>query len=154
MDHTRLTGNHMHVMSDRVDTGQIVGCVAPQPDAPPRDYDDGLLRVAVPLMASAYGAALAIAAFTFATTAEATFMIAICGVYTLMYFGVPIIMARIRTGRDDRWTTETPARRAEEVEIFAGTIGRREALLQMVIVPIGVALAFAAFSVLWITSGG
>lgn len=124
------------------------------PSDAPCDHDDGLLRTAIPVMGLAYGSALIIALYTFAATSETVFVVVISGIYSLMYFGVPVLMTRIRTRRDTRWMGETPARRADRVEIFSGSIGRGEGLLQMVIVPVGVAFAFAAFSIVWILSGG
>lgn len=119
-------------------------------DSDPDDYDDGLLATGGPIMIAAIAAALGIAALTFLTSGEALFAIAICVVYAAMFFGVPLTLTRIRDGRDERWRRDTPHRRHDAVATFTGAMGRREAVLQMVIVPIGVAGAFAAFSLIWV----
>ncbi|MEZ5850971.1 MAG: hypothetical protein R3D68_10035 [Hyphomicrobiaceae bacterium] len=118
---------------------------------PVTDYDDGLLRTAVPVMMTAYGAAMAIAAFTFWQSGAALLAIAICVVYMAMFFGVPVLMSRIRNKHDVRWSQSHPQRRAERVVVFGGALGRTEALLQMVIVPLAVAFAFAAFATIWLS---
>ena len=69
----------------------------------PTDRNDGLLGTAVPIMIGAYGIALAIAKYTFWQSADTLLPIAICAVYMIMFFGVPIAMTRIRNGRDPRW---------------------------------------------------
>ncbi len=122
---------------------------APAEAAEPDDHDDGLLATGGPIMFAAMGAALAIAAVTFLTSGEALFAVVISGVYTVIFFGIPVLMSRIRTGHDTRWRQETPHRKHHLVATFTGIMGRREAVLQMVIVPIGVAFAFAAFSMIW-----
>jgi hypothetical protein len=69
----------------------------------------------------------------------------------VMFFGVPVVMARIRNKRDARWFASSPEAHGDRVFIFGGSIGRGEALLQMVIVPLAVAFAFAAFAVIWLS---
>jgi hypothetical protein len=115
------------------------------------DYDDGLLRAAMPIMIAAYGAALAIASFTFWHSGETLLSLAICVAYAAMFFGVPVVMARIRNTRDVRWSPRHPESRSHRVTVFSGSIERSEALLQMVIVPLAVAFAFAAFAVIWLS---
>ncbi|MGE0627067.1 MAG: hypothetical protein AB7O43_04530 [Hyphomicrobiaceae bacterium] len=117
------------------------------------DYDDGLLQTAIPIMIAAYGVALGIATFTFWRSGEALLSLAICMVYVVMFFGVPIVMARIRNARDARWKRRHPAANKDRVNVFSGTLGRTEALLQIIIVPLGVAVAFAAFAVIWLNVG-
>ncbi|MCL4765695.1 MAG: hypothetical protein KJZ80_05650 [Hyphomicrobiaceae bacterium] len=116
----------------------------------PDDYDDGLLAAGGPIIVASAVAALGIATMTFLASGEALFAIAICVVYTAMFFGVPLTMTRIRAGRDERWRGDTPHRRHQAVATFTGAIRRHEAVMQMVIVPVGVAFAFAAFSVIWL----
>lgn len=118
----------------------------------PHDYDDGLLATGGPIMIAAIGVALAIAAATFFASGEALFAVAICVVYTAVFFGVPLLLTRIRSGRDGRWQRETPHRRDHLVSIYTGVMKRHEAVLQMVIVPVGVSFAFAAFGLIWILS--
>lgn len=114
------------------------------------DYDDGLLATGIPIMVAAYTAALVIVAATFMASGAALFAIAICAVYGVMYFGVPLLMLRVRSSHDDRWRPATPERTADRVYIFGGAIRRHEAIVQMVLVPLGVVLAFSAFSLIWI----
>lgn len=122
------------------------------PDTEPLDYDDGLLAVGGPIMAIAMGFALAAAGATFFAKGEALFAIVICIVYTVMFFGVPVMMTRIRSGHDARWCRDTPERRNHLVAIHTGLMRRHEAVLQMVIVPVGVSFAFAAFGLIWVLS--
>lgn len=118
---------------------------------PGSDRNDGLLDTAMPIMIAAYGVALAIVSYTFWHSRDALLSIAICAVYIVMFFGVPIVMARIRNRHDGRWRSDANETAADRVAIFGGSIGRPEALLQMVIVPLVVAFAFAAFAVIWLS---
>lgn len=118
---------------------------------PGSDRNDGLLDTAIPIMIAAYGVALAIVTYTFWHSGDTLLSIAICAVYMVMFFGVPVVMARIRNWHDRRWHSDTSEAAADRVAIFGGSIGRPEALLQMVIVPIVVAFAFAAFAVIWLS---
>lgn len=113
------------------------------------EHDDGLLHVAVPIMVAAYGAAIGIAALTFIGSRETYLSLGICVAYMAMYFGIPVMMARIRSAHDSRWIGPKSVRPSKDVEVFSGPIGRIEALLQMVIVPLSVTLAFAAFAIIW-----
>lgn len=110
--------------------------------------DDGLLATAVPIMIVAYGAALGVATYTFWRSGYTLLSIGICAVYMVMFFGVPIAMARIRNRHDERHRVSDVT--GNRVEIFGGTIGRSEALLQMTIVPLVVVFAFAAFAMIWL----
>lgn len=120
--------------------------------AEPLDYDDGLLATGGPIMAVAMVLALATAGATFFASGETLFVIVICVGYLAVFFGVPALMAHIRTGHDTRWRRDTPERRSHLVSINTGVMRRREAVLQMVIVPVGVSFAFAAFGLIWILS--
>ena len=122
------------------------------PVTEPLDYDDGLLAAGGPIMAVAIGFALIAAGATFFASGEALFAVVICVVYTVMFFGIPALMSRIRSGRDTRWKADTPERRNHLVSIHTGVMRRREAVLQMVIVPVGVSFAFVAFGLIWILS--
>lgn len=115
------------------------------------DRDDGLLRTAIPIMIAAYGSALAIVAYTFWRSGYTLLSIAVCFVYVVMFFGVPIVMARIRNRHDGRWAPEGREAMLDHVDVFNGSIGRKEALLQMSIVPLAVVLAFAAFAIIWLS---
>ncbi|MFV0295912.1 MAG: hypothetical protein ACK5JT_07305 [Hyphomicrobiaceae bacterium] len=114
------------------------------------DEDDGLLGTALPIMLFAYIAALAIVTFTFFAAGEALLSIGVCFAYVAMFFGVPWLMARIRNAHDTRWKPDAPSRHSHEIEVYSGKIGRFEAILQMVIVPLCVMFMFAAFAVIWL----
>lgn len=118
---------------------------------PGSDRNDGLLDTAMPIMIAAYGVAIAIVTYTFWQSGDALLSIAICAVYMVMFFGVPLVMARVRNRHDDRWCGESSDVAANRVDIFGGSIGRNEAVLQMVIVPLAVVFAFAAFAVIWLS---
>ncbi|MGE0767487.1 MAG: hypothetical protein AB7L90_13560 [Hyphomicrobiaceae bacterium] len=118
---------------------------------PGSDRNDGLLDTAMPIMIAAYGVAIAIVTFTFWQSGDTLLSIAICAVYMVMFFGVPIMMARVRNRHDERWCGESPDAVVDRVAIFGGSIGRKEAVLQMVIVPLAVVVAFAAFAVIWLS---
>lgn len=131
--------------------------IAPEPTekavtktAEPHDYDDGLLATGGPIMISAMGLALLIAATTFFASGEALFAVVISVFYVAIFFGLPGLMARIRSGQDTRWQPDTPRKRDYLVQTYTGIMKRHEAVMQMVIVPIGVAFAFAGFSLIWI----
>jgi hypothetical protein len=116
------------------------------------DRDDGLLGAAAPIMIAAYSVAMAIAAYTFWGSGDTILSIAICVVYIVMFFGVPIAMMRVRNFHDQRWASGGREAVGDRVAIYSGTIGRKEALLQMVIVPLAVVFAFAAFAVIWLAT--
>lgn len=120
----------------------------PQPGS---DRNDGLLDTALPIMIAVYGVAIAIATYTFWHSGYTLLSIAVCAVYVVMFFGVPIVMARVRNRHDERWRSDTAEATAVRVDIFGGSIGRNEAVLQMVIVPLAVVFAFAAFAVIWLS---
>lgn len=115
------------------------------------DYDDGLLPTATRIMGLAYGGGLGIVAFTLMASREALFAIVISTGYALIYFLVPTLMTRMRAGHDPRWRVMTADEaRQDVVSTFTGRIRRPEALLQMVIVPLAVAFAFAGLSLIWV----
>jgi ABC-type transport system involved in cytochrome bd biosynthesis fused ATPase/permease subunit len=113
------------------------------------DQDDGLLSVAGPLMVGAYAVAMGIVALTFLASAEALFAISICVGFAVMFFTLPLLMLRIRAHRDRRWQKTSRHELKSEVEIYTGTIGRTEAIAQMVIIPLAVAVAFSSFAIIW-----
>lgn len=114
------------------------------------DYDDGLLPAATKIMGVAYATALGIAALTFLRNGEALFAVLISTAYGLVFFGVPALMVRMRANRDSRWRGNSVHCMLGSISTYTGAIRRREALLQMVIVPLAVAAAFAAFGTIWI----
>jgi hypothetical protein len=113
------------------------------------DQDDGLLSVAGPIMVGAYAVALGVVALTFMASAEALFAISICVGFAVMFFALPLLMLRIRAHRDWRWQKASRHELKSEVEILTGTIGRTEAIAQMVIIPLAVAVAFSSFAIIW-----
>lgn len=109
------------------------------------------------LVPSVYGALIVswlcfmtIFVVTFAASATTRFMLALVGVYALMFFGVPIAM--IRLGAREKWHGPGLADFARaNVQTLYGPVSGLEALIQVVLVPacltiggIGIALALAA----------
>ncbi|MDE2475605.1 MAG: hypothetical protein KGO48_11200 [Alphaproteobacteria bacterium] len=109
------------------------------------------------LVPSLYGALivswvsfLAIFVVTFASSATTMFMLALDGVYALMFFGVPLAM--IRLGANERWQGPSLASFVRaKVQTLYGPVGGLDALIQVILVPacltiggIGIALAVAA----------
>ncbi len=112
--------------------------------------DDGLLATAVPVMLAAYGAALGVVALTLAGSGGALFAILISAGYGAVYFGIPLVMARMQLAGAPSRLTVRSHRPLDNIPVLTGLIGRREALLQMVIVPIAVAVAFTGFAIIWV----
>lgn len=109
------------------------------------------------LVPSVYGALIAswmcflgIFVVTFASSATTMFMLALDGVYALMFFGVPLAM--IRLGAKERWQGPSLASFVHgKVQTLYGPVGGLDALIQVILVPacltiggIGIALAVAA----------
>lgn len=91
--------------------------------------------------------------FTFGNQREGAFMVAISSFYFLIFFGIPILMTR--TGR--KISPALPNRQSfseflrSEVGTANGVLTGREALLQITLIPIGLAfcisgIAFAVVS--------
>lgn len=114
------------------------------------DGDDGLLPTAMPIMISAFLMALAVVTTTFWNSGETLLSLAICFVYRVMFFGVPVAMAKIRNKHDTRWLADGPQRTSDIVDIYSGPIHRGEALVQMVLVPVCVGFAFTGFAIIWV----
>lgn len=110
------------------------------------DIDDGLLRVAVPLMIACYVIAALSVTVTFWRSVETLLAIAICVLYGVMYFGIPIIMMRIRKTHDQRWRSTEPERSSNMISVCTGPTTRFDAVLQMILVPLAVAILFVSFS--------
>ena len=109
------------------------------------------------LVPSVYGALIvswmcfmAIFVVTFASSATTMFMLALDGVYALMFFGVPLAM--IRWGAKERWQGPSLASFVRaKVQTLYGPVNGLDALIQVILVPacltiggIGIALAVAA----------
>lgn len=92
---------------------------------------------------------MAIFLFTFAQSATTMFMLALIGVYALMFFGVPIAM--IRVGAREQWYGPDLASFVRaKVQTLYGPVNGLDALIQVILVPacltiggIGIALAVA-----------
>lgn len=113
------------------------------------DYNDGLLSTAGPIMACAYAVALGIAALTFRGKGEALFAVSISGGFALVFFVLPHLVLTVRKRQDRRWQEAAKQRYAPEVSTFTGSIRRREAVIQMVVVPLAVVVAFSSFALIW-----
>lgn len=117
------------------------------------DADDGLLRVAGPLMAVCYSIAFGAAWLTFRGSSAALFPVAISICFAVMYFTIPILLIKVRNRHDARWRSEEAERTSASIEIHTGRLTRFEALTQMLIVPIAVAFAFVCFGTIWTILG-
>jgi hypothetical protein len=115
-----------------------------------RDEDDGLLATAVPIMVGAFLMALGVVTMTFWSSGETLLSLAVCLVYGVMFFSVPVAMAKVRNKHDARWLADGPKSTSDIVEICTGTLRRHEALVQMVLVPVCVAFAFTGFAIIWV----
>jgi hypothetical protein len=124
--------------------------VAPRVAEQAGDYDDGLLGVAVPIMMACYVMATLSAVLAFRGNGEALFAIVLGVIYGAMFFGVPGVMMHIRSSHDRRWRSTRTERHSDIVSVFTGPMTRFEAVLQMVIVPVAVAVLFASFAFIWL----
>lgn len=101
------------------------------------------------LMLLAWAWMLAAFWFTFGSQLEGGFMVAISTVYVLMYFGVPAVM--IKTAR--KHSPHLPDRRSfgdflrGYVQTATGRMEGREALVQILLVPVGLALCISGIAV-------
>ena len=89
---------------------------------------------------------LAVFWVTFATSANATFMVAIGTVYAIVFFGVPFLMSRI-AGNPSTASFSLGDFLDGRFDTLYGPIGGREALLQVIMVPLslsigGIAIGF------------
>ena len=66
-----------------------------------------------------------------------------------MYFTLPVIMGRVRAARDQRWRSDSAHRTSAMVDLWTGPVRRREAIMQIISIPVAVLFAFAAFSAIW-----
>ena len=112
-------------------------------------YDDGLLAVAGRIMILCYAGALTITSFTFFASGEALYVVAISIAFALMYFTLPVIMGRVRAARDHRWRSDSAHKTSAMVDLWTGPVRRREAIMQIISIPVAVLFAYAAFSAIW-----
>jgi uncharacterized membrane protein YhaH (DUF805 family) len=113
------------------------------------DYNDGLLSTAGPIMACSYAVALAIAILTFMGQGEALFAVSISSGFAIVFFMLPYLVLTVRKRHDRRWQGAATQRFAPKVSTFTGSIRRHEAIIQMVIVPLAVVVAFSSFALIW-----
>ena len=145
-------------MQQRYDAKTLHGLDAPvrrRETAIPRaqtDYDDGLLRAALPIMIAAYGFMFLVATITFWQSTETLLSVGVCVIYAAMFFGVQLVMASLRNSHDARWLRDAPEASGDRVSIFGGSIRRGEAILHIVLVPLVMAGAFTVLSMAWIAS--
>lgn len=71
--------------------------------------------------------------------------------FGIVFFGVPFLMMHIRARHDTRWR-KADRRDTDTVDTYTGRVGRAEAVVHMVIVPVVVSVAFACFAVIWVLS--
>ncbi|HEX5959156.1 MAG TPA: hypothetical protein VFY92_10960 [Hyphomicrobiaceae bacterium] len=113
------------------------------------EQDDGLSAAAGPIMMGAYGIVLLIAVLTFKGNGEALLAVAVAIAFGIVFFGVPFLMMHIRARHDTRWR-KADGRDTDTVDTYTGRVGRAEAVVHMVIVPVVVSVAFACFAVIWV----
>lgn len=111
-----------------------------------RAVHDSLPLGAFGLIAGAAGAMMLAYWLTFAAHAEAAFMVAISIVYVLMYAGTPWLMARIggnmlRQRHGGRAAPALGDFLDGVMDTATGPIGGRAALVQVAIIPVGLAVA-------------
>ena len=105
------------------------------------------LPAAVPAIAFAGYAGILFAFWlSFAGNVEAALAIAVSTAYAAMYFGVPYLMARMAEKHGDSPHRQSlPTFIDGEFETITGRIGGWAAVVQIVLVPVG--LAFGAFAI-------
>ena len=119
-------------------------------ESDPADYDDGLLATSGPIMIASMAAGMCMVALTFLASGEAMFAVVISFAWIVVFFGLPIIMSRMRNRYDGRWCRDVPERRQQLVAVFTGTMKRHEAIAQMIVVPVGIMFAFGSFGLIWV----
>ena len=113
------------------------------------DYDDGLLTTAGPIMMICYALLFSIAAFTFMSSGSAFFAVAISTFFAVIFFAIPYVFFRIRSGHDKRWRNDPEAGRTPFVETWTGSMRRWEAIVQIVSIPIAILLGFTLLAIRW-----
>ncbi|MGE8943921.1 hypothetical protein ACO2I3_18610 [Leptospira interrogans] len=113
------------------------------------EQDDGLLATAGPIMMLCYGIAFITAVLTFMGKGEALIAVVISIGFAVMFFTIPLLMMRLRARHDVRWCQAERHRQSDQVDTYTGFIDRTSAVSHMVIVPVGVAMAFIGFAVIW-----
>ena len=126
--------------------------VADEPDTQGEgrfEYDDGLIVVAGPIMIACYVALFAVAATAFHGTGTALFAVVLSAALGVVFFGIPLLMMRIRTGRDVRWQSDPTRAHSSEVDVWTGSMHRWEAVVQIVTIPLVIVTAFTLLAIRW-----
>lgn len=111
--------------------------------------DDGLLRVAGPIMVVCYTLLFAVAAATFFSTGAALFAVGVSAAFAIVFFAIPILFLRTRAARDSRWRRDAANASRPEVEVWTGSLRRYEAIIQIVSIPVAVLIGFTLLSIGW-----
>jgi hypothetical protein len=117
--------------------------------AEPFYLDDGLLSVAGPIIICCYVLLFSVAAITFIGAGEATFAVLIGTVFALVFFTIPVLFMHICRSQDPRWRKDHRKASSPTVEVATGTISRWEAIIQIVSVPVVVAVGFTLLALRW-----
>jgi len=113
------------------------------------EYDDGLLAIAGPIMGVCYSLLFTVAVFTFMSSGDALFAVAISIVFALVFFAIPVLFLKIRAARDRRWCRDARAATSPVVEIWTGSMRRWEAIVQIVSIPLAILTGFALLAIRW-----
>lgn len=113
------------------------------------EFDDGLLTVAGPIMVICYSLLFTTAAFAFMGSGNSLFAVAISAAFAVVYFAIPILFLRIRAARDQRWHRDASVATNPVVEVWTGSIRRREAIAQIVSIPLAILMGFVLLSFRW-----
>lgn len=101
------------------------------------------------LLAGTYGAMLLVLWLIFATDIEASISVGICTVYFAVYFGVPWAMNRLARQAEPQPAAGSLGRFLRgQLITYTGRISGLEAVVQMLIVPVGITLAFVCIGVI------
>jgi len=115
------------------------------------EYDDGLLAIAGPIMLGCYVLLFSIAAFTFMSSGGALFAVVISTFFAVVFFAIPYIFFRIRSGHDERWRKDPDTARTPLVDTWTGSLRRWEAVVQIVSIPLAIVMGFALLAIRWST---
>ncbi len=107
---------------------------------------DNLPLAAYGIIAAAGGASMLAYWLTFMAQSEAAFMVAISTVYLVMYAGTPVVLARLGSGllRARHGGQAAPALAdflRGRMETWTGSISGAAALVQVTLIPLGLAFA-------------
>ena len=106
------------------------------------DVASGVARLVV----ASYAALILVFFALFATSALAAFSIVVCAFYVAMFFGVPRIFLAVEAAPGRRPSFDRFMRVG--MDTLTGRTGGRDALIQMLIVPVLVTLGLAAMGII------